>query len=210
MARTAKSFSRSGARFKEEPRILILCEDSRSSKNYLQDAAVHFRASAEVDIAHCGVTHPSGIVREGVKRSRKYDHVYCVIDRDTHQCFNLALQMARDSVNVTVIPSYPCFEFWLVLHFEHCRRPFRGTQRLSAGEEAVAKLREYAGMENYAKGSRTSLFNQLLGEPLEKARRLSPRILIEAEREGELNPSTCIHLLFELFERLSKPQEIDA
>lgn len=40
--------------------MVVLCEDSKSGKRYLEEAAFHFRAKAQVEIAYCGVTHPSG------------------------------------------------------------------------------------------------------------------------------------------------------
>ena len=77
MARSPDSFARSKSRFKAQPRVLILCEDSKSCLQYLQNAAHHFRADAEVKIAHCGKTNPDGIVAEAIKQKHLFDHVYC-------------------------------------------------------------------------------------------------------------------------------------
>lgn len=45
MGRTSKSFERKKPLFKAEPKILVLCEDLKSSKCYLEDAAEHFSES---------------------------------------------------------------------------------------------------------------------------------------------------------------------
>jgi hypothetical protein len=95
VARKASSFGRPGARFKPQPQVLILCEDSKSCLDYLADAARHFRAF--VDIAHCGRTDPIGIVNEGITKLRQYDEVYCAIDRDSHESFSAAQAAAKDS-----------------------------------------------------------------------------------------------------------------
>lgn len=210
MGRTSKSYERRKPAFKAEPSTLVLCEDSKSSKRYLEDAAGHFRAQAEIDIVHCGLTHPSGIVEEAIRRSNKYDHIYCVIDRDTHNCFEKALILARNQPKITVIPSYPCFEFWLILHYGHCRKPFNSTGRNSPGEEAVAWLRKLPLMNDYSKSAKLGVFKLLLGERFDNARKISPQILAQAKEEGSLNPSTEIHLLIDVFEKLSSPQLIGA
>lgn len=209
MGRNSKSFERKKPSFKAEPKILVLCEDLKSSKCYLEDAAEHFRAHADIDFAHCGVTHPLGIVEEGIRRSNSYNHVYCVIDRDTHESFEKALNLASNSKKLTVIPSYPCFEFWLILHFGHCRKPFNRTGKKSPGDEAVAHLRRLPDMQDYNKGTKFRPFKLLLGERFSKARRLSPQILAQAQLDGDLNPSTEIHLLIDVFETLSAPQLLD-
>lgn len=69
MPRSALSFKRGKPRFKPQPQILIICEDSRSAKTYLEEAAIYFRASAKVEITHCGYTDPKGIVQYAIRRS---------------------------------------------------------------------------------------------------------------------------------------------
>lgn len=208
MARSASSFKRKDSRFKPQPKVLILCEDSKSGKRYLEDAAFHFRAHAQVEIAHCGVTHPSGIVERAIERQKSFDKVFCALDRDTHLCFERALDLARPHQKIKVIKSFPCFEFWLLLHFGYNRQPFAGAGKYSPGDQVSKKLREIPAMAKYAKGHDISYFGVLLGAPFEQARKHAPRILEAAAKDGELNPSTEIHLLMDEFESLSKPQPI--
>ncbi|WP_248768871.1 RloB family protein [Pseudomonas sp. MWU12-2345] len=208
MARSANSFKRKDSRFKPQPKVLILCEDSKSGKRYLEDAAFHFRAHAQVEIAHCGVTHPSGIVERAIERQKSFDKVFCALDRDTHLCFDRALDLAKPHRKIKVIKSFPCFEFWLLLHFGYNRQPFAAAGKYSPADQVSRKLREKAEMAAYEKGRETSYFGKLLGAPFTQARKLAPRILDEAARDGELNPSTEIHLLMDEFESLSKPQLI--
>jgi hypothetical protein len=97
MARSIRLFDRKAPRFKPQPKVLILCEDSKSGKRYLEEAAFHFRANAQVEIAHCGITHPSGIVKTAIARQKGFDKVFCALDRDMHLCFERAIDLAAIS-----------------------------------------------------------------------------------------------------------------
>ena len=208
MARAPSRFDRKKPSFKQQPRVLVLCEDEKSSRLYLQDAANHFRAYAEVEISHCGKNDPKGIVEEALKRQRDYDHVYCAIDRDSDPKFDAALIQAAAHVNkVTVIASYPCYEYWLLLHFRKTRSSYVGAGMHSSGDLLVKDLCKEAGMENYDKGASASLFEGLLTK-LPLARRRAAEVLAEADGDGGWNPSTRVHELIDLFEKLGKPQLI--
>jgi len=63
-------------------------EDSKSGKNYLDDVKIHLRAQLHVTVTHCGKTDTPGIVTEAIRRSRHFDRVFCVIDRDEHPNFD--------------------------------------------------------------------------------------------------------------------------
>ncbi|TFB42548.1 RloB family protein [Pseudomonas sp. F01002] len=208
MARSIRLFDRKAPRFKPQPKVLILCEDSKSGKRYLEEAAFHFRAKAQVEISHCGVTHPSGIVETAIARQKCFDKVFCALDRDTHLCFERAINLARPHPKIKVIASYPCFEFWLLLHFGFNRKPFRAVGKHSPGDLLAKSLREKPNMDKYEKGEDTNYFAQLLGEPFQRARDLAPKIIEDVAISGEPNPSTEIHLLMDEFEILSKPLPI--
>lgn len=161
MGRDAKSFGRKPARYKPQPRVLVLCEDSKSSLQYLREAAQHFRVHAQVEVAHPGKTDPKGIVTEAINRRRSLDRVFCVIDRDTHHGFDAALQAAVQG-DVQTIVSHPCYEFWVLLHFRYTRAGFAASGGHSAADHVVQQVRAEAGMQDYAKGSSAGLFEKLL------------------------------------------------
>ncbi len=161
MARSVQSFERRGRRYKPQPLSLIVCEDSTSCLNYLGDVSRHFRSFAQVEISHGGMTDPLGIVKHAASRKRSFDKVFCAIDRDSHANFDDAIQLSRQ-VGVEVIASYPCYEYWLLLHFTRSRAPFASTDRYSAGELAVRELRKHDQMADYAKGSSKRVFDLLL------------------------------------------------
>lgn len=201
----ARSFDRKKSVFKTQPRILVLCEDSKSCKTYLEDAAIHFRAQADVEIAHCGNTDPLGIAEKAIQRKKKYDHVYCAIDRDSHENFDAAVNLVANHTNhVTLITSYPCYEFWLYLHFKLSRKTHVAKGDLSAGDCMVRELRKFNEMATYSKGGMKDIFELLLAR-LPAARKNADLVMREANSDQNLNPSTRLHELISIFENLGSP-----
>ncbi|ATG89201.1 RloB family protein [Methylomonas koyamae] len=200
MSRNAASFNRSKPRFKPQPTVLVICEDSKSGKRYLEDASAYFRVKVQVEICHCGKTDPVSIVNEAVARKGKFDRVFCAIDRDTHANFEKALDAAKSHPKVDVVVSYPCFEFWLLLHFGYSRK-------LHSPKSLIKDLRAYTEFADYDKSKERNIF-QSLECRFPEARRLAPKVLTEAIDSGEMNPSTRLHELLAYFEELSQPQKI--
>lgn len=204
----AHSFTRKKAILKVQPRVLVICEDTKSCKNYLEDAARHFRSYAEIEIAHCGKTDPLGIVTKAVEKSHAFDHVYCAIDRDKHENFDEAVRLAEvNKFAVTVIASYPCYEFWLYLHFDYNRKPYAVQGNLSAGDCMVKDLCKIPDMASYSKGGSQEVFEKLLLK-LPDARKCAKRVMDAAIAERDMNPSTRLHDLIAIFEELGKPQVV--
>jgi hypothetical protein len=122
---------------KREPydRVLIVCEDSDSSPAYLRAVCDELRlstANIEIKGEECG-SAPISVVEYAIKLIKKdngYDQVYCVIDRDQHKRFQEALEKAKGK-KIKMIVSIPCFEYWLLLHFEFTTKSFQATERHS-------------------------------------------------------------------------------
>ena len=210
-ARSSASFARGSAKFKAHPCVLVLCEDTKSSKTYLEDASKYFRATAQVKIAHPGRTDPLGIVQAGVKEQSSYDAVYCVVDRDSHANWAQAIDLARGHPQIRMIRSFPCFEFWLLLHFGYTRAGYVRAGALSAADQVVRDLKQKDGMQDYAKGSIKGLFDKLRGEDevmLNAAIGHGDRTLHDAENEGNPNPSTEIQSLIRELRKLGSPERV--
>ena len=204
-ARNAASFARRKARFVPQPTVLVLCEDSKASITYLNDAARHFRASPSVRVVHGGRTDPLGIVQEALKQRSRWDEVHCVFDRNGHHNFDAALQLSSGRAGVVVVPSYPCFEYWFLLHFAYTRSPFTAVGAKSACDRVNDTLRQQVGMSHYDKGNLQGLFERLFREGrLSTARENAQKAGTDAQAVGELNPSTHMHLLLGRFEALGK------
>lgn len=200
------SFSRGRAKYKVIPTILILCEDSKSSISYINNAALHFRVTPKIEVFFCGYTDPLNIIKEAIKRKGKYDLVYCVIDRDHHEGFDEANQLASKHKQIIMINSFPCYEYWLLLHFRKSRKPYHATGKRSAAENLLQDLTTIPELKSYEKGGDLNVFNALLGQPFDQARKISPIILQQAIEEDCYNPSTKMHILIDALEELSTPK----
>ena len=185
---------------KREPydRVLIVCEGSKTEPSYFRSLVDRYRLStANVEITGSG-SDPSSLVNKAKslrdaekRRGDQYDAVYCVFDRDQHAHFNTASNEAL-SANLKLARSWPCFEFWLLLHFVYHRRPYAPSGNRTAAENCVRELQQH--LPNYTKGN-TGVFEALKKDQLEAAKSNARHALSDAEATGEYNPSTEVHCL---------------
>ncbi|HMD74268.1 MAG TPA: RloB family protein [Steroidobacteraceae bacterium] len=118
------------------PAILIVCEGKQTEPNYIHGFCVMHginRANV-VLIPGDGETSAIQLVRKARQRfqiDRDFDAVFVVCDCDGEDPIEARRQAAKPMKNasgqilaVQLIASSPCFEFWLLLHFEYLARPF--------------------------------------------------------------------------------------
>jgi len=107
-------------------RILIVCEDQKSSPNYFRALVKEYRLSAaQVEVVSADRSSPLSVVTEAKARqdsarqsegTLEFDEVWCVIDGDYGKQIPPARTIAANAqINLAV--STQCFEFWLLLHF---------------------------------------------------------------------------------------------
>lgn len=195
-------FERKAAIYAPAPTALIICEDAKSCRRYLESAARHYRSSARIRVTFCGNTDPIGIVEEAIRENRNFDEVFCVIDRDRHARFDEAVAKAAEN-GVRVIASYPCYEYWLLLHFKFTRAGFVAQGAKSPGQCVVDDLRRCEGMQDYQKGQDVDMFDFLL-QRLPQAKENASRAKKDAEAVNEPNPSTQLHVMIERIEALGR------
>jgi len=186
---------------KREPydRVLIVCEGEKTEPRYLDDLRHDLRlASANIEVTGDSDPDPLSVVDYGLKRFRKdgeYDRVYFVIDRDTHPKHNLDQAARRirdarkDKISAHLIISYPCFEYWILLHFEESARGY--TAPASPCRQVIKDVRGH--LPNYGKGM-TGLFDETKPN-LDTAIDRAERRWKEARSTGRMNPCTRVHQL---------------
>ena len=182
---------------KREPydRVLIVCEGSKTEPSYFQALVDRYRLStANVVITGSG-SDPSSLVNkakslrdEEKRRGDQYDAVYCVFDRDQHAHFNAASNEVL-SAKLKLARSWPCFEFWLLLHFVYHRRPYAPSGNRTAAQNCVRELQQH--LPSYTKGN-AGVFEALEGQ-METAKFNAGRALSDAEVTERYNPSTEVH-----------------
>nr|VFJ89911.1 MAG: RloB-like protein [Candidatus Kentron sp. H]VFJ90922.1 MAG: RloB-like protein [Candidatus Kentron sp. H]VFJ97933.1 MAG: RloB-like protein [Candidatus Kentron sp. H] len=192
-------------------RVLIVCEGKKTEPHYFEELRRKYRLnSLNVVITPADGTDPMSVVRTAKRGQRdereegeRYDRVYCVFDRDEHANFDDASRQLEnlERQGFRSIRSWPCFEFWLLLHFQYTRRPFERDGRQTGAQHCESALRARPGMGHYRKGAK-GLFTELLPR-LEDAKANAARALHDAKSTGENNPSTEVHELVDYLQHSS-------
>ncbi|MEY3445777.1 MAG: hypothetical protein RIR45_532 [Pseudomonadota bacterium] len=150
--RQAAQLHRKKANRASYDRILIVSEGSKTEPLYFGEIRQHFRLhTANVQVQPSGFgTQPLQVVEfaeqlflkgdasKGIA-PRAFEQVYAVFDRDDHATYYAALSKAaalnkklKSELGATVrfeaVASVPCFELWLLLHFEEVLAPLHRSQ----------------------------------------------------------------------------------
>lgn len=137
------------------PRVLILCEGAKTETDYFSALKTAERlTSVVVRPSRLGQAGPRGLwerARDELRDDPGWDEIHCVLDHDGRDSAIddleqklAALDRWRHSTRVAMTLSDPCFEYWLLLHFEFTDRPFTATgQSRSACDEVIEQLRRH-------------------------------------------------------------------
>jgi len=184
--------------------VLIVCEGQKTEPNYLRELIVHHRLStANVTVTGDGGSAPASVVDHAIElfeSDQDYNAVFCVFDRDAHSSFNQAVLRIRDktlmrrsgntrlgSARFDAIASIPCFEYWLLLHYQYTTAPM---QRFADVEQRLKAISAHA---SYAKGE-SGLFNTTRAL-LDIAMAHADRANAAAARANTDNPTTQMQVL---------------
>jgi hypothetical protein len=140
-------------------RLLIVCEGEKTEPNYFDDIRQELRLpKAEVRVLHSDAgTEPRQIVdhaEEVFLEDPSFDIVYAVFDRDEHKTYHDALKRAaqldhalrndfRKRIRFHAVPSVPCFELWILLHFADVKA-------FGDRHEVIARVGQH--IQGYTKG----------------------------------------------------------
>lgn len=208
-AKNAKSLQRKGARRSAYKKILIVCEGEKTEPNYFEGAREYYELNTvNVEVrGDCG-SDPMSIVSFAKQRYREekdagdpFDQVYCVFDKDGHATYTRAIDVLTSATpkdTYFTINSVPSFEYWLMLHFVYSTRPYTALRGNSSGNQVLTELKNY--IPDYEKGRRM-IFAELIKQ-LEQAKNYAKRALQDSERNQTDNPSTRVHELVEVLQKL--------
>ena len=129
--------------------------------NYFEEIRQEARLPAvSLRVIHSPLgTEPQQIVQGAEQeflKSKGFDKIYAVFDRDEHLTYANAIAMAearngklrndeKEPVSFEAIVSVPCFELWLLLHFADIMAPMHR-------HVALAQLRQH--LADYQKGKK--------------------------------------------------------
>lgn len=150
--RQATQLARKAGRRAPCDRILIVSEGSKTEPLYLGELRADYRlptANVQVHPGRFGTT-PLQVVEyaehlfvQGDEtkdiQPRAFEQVYAVFDRDDHATYHNALTKAaalngklrndqKQTVRFAAVASVPCFELWLLLHFQDVHAPLHRTE----------------------------------------------------------------------------------
>jgi hypothetical protein len=149
-------------------RVLIVSEGSKTEPLYFKEIKNTYRLrTANVEVHPCALgTEPIQVVRYAEQlfekgaphkrvRAKGFEKVFAVFDRDDHRSYFDALKIAESldrklrndanqHVSFRAIASVPCFELWLLLHFED-------VHHLLHRDEILRRLKQH--MPSYSKGA---------------------------------------------------------
>jgi RloB-like protein len=128
-SKKAKSLRRRAGTLEQRSRFLVYAEGSVTEEIYIRGARADLgRVGPNIEI---GSTHgePLKLVRDAVRHQEReysqgdaFNQVWCVFDVESpepHGSLNEAIELA-DRNNIRCGITNPCFELWLILHFEEC------------------------------------------------------------------------------------------
>ncbi|WP_084470292.1 RloB family protein [Amycolatopsis benzoatilytica] len=166
-----------------QPRSLILLVSGgeNTEPDYFNGLRRKVRNPAVKVVIKDKIGDPLALVRHAAKiRSEDdYDEVWCVVDVDEFQ-LDAAVTLAR-KLGVNLAVSNPCFEYWLLLHFDDCKTPMANYKQV---ENKLKKhVKDYnkkeLKFEKYAAG---------IDDAVARAKERCP----EGQLAHECNPSTSV------------------
>jgi len=189
-------------------RILIVTEGSKTEPLYLEDIRTAYQlhsANVEIQPGQLG-TAPIQVVRYAQRlfeegdllkgiRPKCFDQVYAVFDRDDHDSYFNAVGLAqsldgklrnddKQPISFKAIASIPCFELWLLLHYEDIQHPIHR-------DDVLQRLRQrIPGYEKGAGGVFATTRNQL-----ETATRRAQALAAKFNARTDPEPFTALHEL---------------
>lgn len=193
-----------------QPRILIVCEDSKSSAYYLEELAKDLGLNAvTVEGERCG-SAPKSVLEYAQKlyvQSKQdgdaYDRVYCVFDRDQHPCFDATVDVIvnlKPKDTFSAVTTTPCFEFWLLLHFSPNAKPYLVTQSKSPCDNANSDLKSY--WVDYGKSKRG--IYTFAKDKTQTAITYAKQLANDNINTGSNNPQTNMHELIEYLQSIRR------
>jgi hypothetical protein len=182
--------------------FLVVTEGEKTEPNYLRALCRRLSLStAEVVVHHPEATDPKSLTDAaiGLSKVRKqearnsllvpYDEVWVVYDlerpHDERRQLHKSQQGKQKAHGVRVATSDPCFEYWLLLHFQYTTRPFTDYNHV------VRALKKH--LPDYEKAS--NIHDSVLCRTPDAVKNAEMCRKHHKDCDGDGNPSTDIHLL---------------
>lgn len=107
----------------ERAQVLVVCGGKATEPSYFRGLKKERRNPAVRVVVEGKGVDPVSLVRFAAQKrdSTGCDEAWCVVDVDDFDVSEALAVAAKKDVNLAI--SNPCFEYWLLLHFELCTAP---------------------------------------------------------------------------------------
>lgn len=185
-----KRYARKSRQQEQFELILIVCEGEKTEIKYFEELKKLYKLS-QVTIDSKSDSDPKSVVERAIEiiddKKKKYDYVYCVIDVDRHANLKDAKTLvkqhskSRKKTQIQLIISCPCFEYWILLHYQNTCKNYYLNQS-SPCQEVMKELKDH--LPKYEKGYQK--FGEVINE-----KRLEEAIARakQYQKQGEENSS---------------------
>jgi RloB-like protein len=189
--------------------VLIVCEGAKTEPNYFRGLRNAYGLSnVNVRILMPDGNDPLSIVTFAIaelEHDKEYDRAYCVFDRDGHATYDAALRRIRESElgkagRLIGITSIPCFEIWVLLHYQYSAASYVAAGRESACGRLIRDVQRY--YPAYAKGHET-VFAELAPR-MHHAIKHAVRLEKHNDDTCALNPATQMHHMVNYLTKLKR------
>ncbi|KDN19011.1 RloB family protein [Amycolatopsis rifamycinica] len=165
-----------------------MCGADQTEPTYLEGLKQARRNPAVTVKVKVKPADPDAVVRYAAgirdRAGDSYDEVWCVVDVDQFDVAKAVTSARRSQVSLAI--SNPCFEYWLLLHFESCMAP------LTCYNDVARRLRRY--VPEYDKSAlKFADYETGVEVAVERARK--PRYAPGTEHQR--NPATGVWVLVE-------------
>jgi RloB-like protein len=189
-----------------KPRFLIVCEGTKTEPKFLQAFLDERRIpQTSIVIAKNKGTAPKSILSRArslyeesktADESEAFKAVFCVFDKDSHTSFSSTVneikQLNASGSPFFAIISTPCFEFWLLLHFEYSDAAIKATPTVSVGEQTVKMLRKIPAFVDYSKGQANAyeITKDMIDDAVRRAEKIRASAVSYSTNQFTANPWT--------------------
>lgn len=107
----------------ERTQVLVVCGGKNTEPDYFRGLKKERRNPAVRVVVERKGVDPVSLIRFAAQKrdALDCDQVWCVIDVDEFDMSKAVAAATKSDVNLAI--SNPCFEYWLLLHFELCTAP---------------------------------------------------------------------------------------
>lgn len=194
---------------RERRRVLIVCEDSKSSRYYFEFFPID-KQRIEISVLGTGMNTDSLVeealskIEKAAKSRQRYSDVWCVFDRDNFPLANYdrAFQLAKNN-KIKVAWANEAFELWYLLHYCYLDA---GISRVDYSKKLREKGLDYDKADKKIYEKVKPLQESAIKNAAKLEKHWNDSGKVHPERE---NPFTNVHKLVEYLNELADLGNVD-